>query len=241
MTVCYVAVHSRAIFTLEPMTGHRLLHAIALSLYTHASCMSLVFLLHCVSQQCTSYQMWVHKKCSGIKGSTYKVMKSFICRGCLNRVISTGHTSVDIGARANLEVVDKFCYLGDMLSVDGDDHADVEARIRIGWNKLRQLVPLLTNRDISLIRRGRLYSSCVRSNMLHGSETWPVRKENEVALQRPKMKIVRWMRNVKVKNKVPSNELRERLGIDDIILILQQKRLRWYGHVLRKEDTRLTG
>jgi len=28
-----------------------------------------------------------------------------------------------------------------------------------------------------------------------------------------------------------------RLGIDDIILILQQNRLRWYGHVLRKEDT----
>jgi len=31
--------------------------------------------------------------------------------------------------------------------------------------------------------------------------------------------------------------LRERLGIDDIILILQQNRLRWCGHVLRKEDT----
>ena len=26
-------------------------------------------------------------------------------------------------------------------------------------------------------------------------------------------------------------------GIDDIILILQQNRLRWYGHVLQKEDT----
>ena len=31
--------------------------------------------------------------------------------------------------------------------------------------------------------------------------------------------------------------MRERLGIDDIILILQQNRLQWYGHVLRKEDT----
>ena len=63
-------------------------------------------------------------------------------------VISTSHTSVDIGASANLDVVDKFCYLGDMLSVDGDGDAAVEARIRIGWNKFRQLVPLLTNRDI---------------------------------------------------------------------------------------------
>jgi len=88
-------------------------------------------------------------------------MRSFICRGCSNPVISTGYTGVDIGASANLEVVDKFCYLGDMLSVDGDDDAAVEARIRIGWNRFRQLVPLITNRDISLIRRGRLYSSCV--------------------------------------------------------------------------------
>ena len=71
------------------------------------------------------------------------------------------------------QVVDKFCYLGEMLSVDGDADAAVEARIRIGWNKFRQLVLLLTNRDISLIRRGRLYCSYVRSSMLHGSETWP--------------------------------------------------------------------
>jgi len=61
------------------------------------------------SVQCTSCHKWVHKKCSGIKGNMYKVMRSFICRGCSNPVISTGHTSVDIGASTNLEVVDKFC------------------------------------------------------------------------------------------------------------------------------------
>jgi len=49
--------------------------------------------------------------------------------------------------------------------------------------------------------------------------------------------MVRWMCSVQVKDRVPSKELRERLGIDGIILILQQNRLRWYGHVLRKEDT----
>ena len=43
-----------------------------------------------------------------------------------------------------------------MKSVDGDADAAVEVIIRIGWNKFRQLVPLLTSRDISLIRRGRL-------------------------------------------------------------------------------------
>jgi len=52
---------------------------------------------------------------------------------------------------------------------------------------------VLTNKDVSLITRGRLYSNCVRSSMLHGSETWSVRKENEAALQRAEMRMVRWM------------------------------------------------
>jgi len=97
-----------------------------------------------------------------------KVMKSFICSGCLNPVTSAGRTSVDIGASAKLELVDKFCYLGDMLSVDGDADAAVEVRTLIGWNKFRQLVPLLTNKDVSLITRGRLYSSTDSyTEMLH--------------------------------------------------------------------------
>jgi len=37
-----------------------------------------------------------------------------------------------------------------LVSVDGDADAALETRIRIGWNKFRQLVPLLTNKDISL-------------------------------------------------------------------------------------------
>ena len=75
----------------------------------------------------------MHLICSS--GSMTKVPKPFICRGCLNPVTSADRTSVDIGASAKLELVDKFCYLGDMLSVDGDADAAGEARIRIGWNK----------------------------------------------------------------------------------------------------------
>jgi len=80
--------------------------------------------------------------------------------------------------------------------------------------------------------RGRLYSSCVQSSMLHGSEIWPVRKENVVALQQADMRIVRWMCGMKVQDRIPSKRLRERLGLDDIISVLQQNMLQWYGHVL---------
>jgi len=125
-----------------------------------------------------------------------------------------------------------------MLSVDGDANAAAENRNRIRWNKFRQLVPLLTNNNISLKVRGRLYGSCVWSSMLHGSETWPVRNENVEALQQADMRMVRWMCGIKLQDRVRSKGLRERLGLglDDIISVLQWNRLWWYGHVLRKED-----
>jgi len=38
-----------------------------------------------------------------------------------------------------------------------------------------------------------------------------------VAIQRAEMRMVRWMCDVKVKDRVPSKELRERLRIDEAI------------------------
>jgi len=59
----------------------------------------------------------------------YKVMKIFVCRGCVNPVTGTGCTSVDIDVNANMELMDMFCYFGDMLSVDENADAAVETRI----------------------------------------------------------------------------------------------------------------
>jgi len=42
-----------------------------------------------------------------------------------------------------------------------------------------------------------------------------LKKENEMALQPAEMRMVRWMRDLKVEDKVASKELRDRIGIDD--------------------------
>ena len=72
--------------------------------------------------------------------------------------------------------------------------------------------------------------------MLHGSETWPIRKENEVTLQQTQIRIVSWMCDIKLQDRAPSKGLRVRLTLDDIISVLQQNKLRWYRHMLSKEN-----
>jgi len=60
--------------------------------------------------------------------------------------------------------------------------------------------------------------------------------ENGVALQRAEIAIVIWMCGVKLQDIVPSKGLRERLGLGDIISVLQQNRLRWYGRVQKEAN-----
>jgi len=86
----------------------------------------------------------------------------------------------------------------------------VEARVRKEWNKFRQLGLLLTNNDVSLLMRGKLYRSCVHSCMLHGSETWPVKKENEFTLQWAEMRMIRWMCGIKITDRFTCNDLRDK-------------------------------
>ena len=67
---------------------------------------------------------------------------------------------------------------------------------------------------------------CIRDR--HGSETWPVRKENVVALQRAEMRMVRWMCGIKLKDRLPSKELREtRYRLHSIGFAAEQAALVW--------------
>ena len=89
-------------------------------------------------------------------------------------------------AGSNLEVVDKFCYLGDMLDAGGGAESSTVTRVS-GWKKFRELLPLLTTKAISLKVKWELYAACVRSVMLYGSETRPIKVEESQRLHRNEM------------------------------------------------------
>ena len=70
---------------------------------------------------------------------------------------------------------------------------------------------------------------------LHGNETWPVRKENVVALQRAELRMVGWMCGVKLKDRFPSKELREtRYRWHSIGITAEQAAMVWACAAKRK-------
>ena len=80
--------------------------------------------------QCTKCKKWVRKRCSGIKGQLPKWGGSFVCKRCkkedqgqnglcTDRKGAAVSEGMDIGNGVKLERVEKFCYLGDMIAVEG--------------------------------------------------------------------------------------------------------------------------
>ena len=75
-----------------------------------------------------------------------------------------------LGAREELEVVDKFCYLGDVIGKGGGAEEASRARVRCAWGKFRDLRRLLTTRGASLKVKEKIYRACVQRVLVYGTK-----------------------------------------------------------------------
>ena len=125
-----------------------------------------------------------------------------------------------------------FCYLGDRLNASGGCEAAVTARVRIGWVKFRECGELLLGNRFPLKMKGKIYRCGVRSAILYGSETWCL-KENEKAILR---RTERAMCGQKVVDRKTTEQM-DMLGLKETIdRLATANGVRWYGHVLRRDD-----
>ena len=64
--------------------------------------------------------------------------------------------------------------------------------------------------------------------------TWAVTKKHVITIQVAEMKMLRWMCGVTRLDKIRNEYVRGSLGVRDVADKIQEKRLRWYGHVKRR-------
>ncbi len=87
--------------------------------------------------------------------------------------------------------------------------------------------------------KGRVYQVVVRSILLYGCETWPVRVADERMLEVFDNDSIRRILRVRRRDCVTSVELRRRLSHTGIPALLAQRRLRWFGHAARRPEGEL--
>ena len=135
-----------------------------------------------------------------------------------------------------IKEVESFCCLGDVLDREGGNERAVRARVAAAWKKWREISSLLCNGGIPLKHRAGVYESCVRSVMTYGSESWAMTGKLESIVQLCDRRMLRSMARVSLRDRVPSSEVLTRCGLKDIAVVMKRNRLRWYGHVMRREE-----
>ena len=102
--------------------------------------------------------------------------------------------------------------------------------------KFRECGELLRGR-FSLRMKRMVYCSCVRSAMLCRSETWCLRESETTILRRTKRAMVRSMCGVKLVDRKKMEDLMEMLGLKETLYRMAKANgVRWYGHVIRRDD-----
>ena len=183
--------------------------------------------------------MWVHRRCSGVKGSLESAAVSFQCKKCKLSQQRPGDRGNDDSqdnremAGDTLKSVTNFCYLGDMLAMDGNVATATLARKRVAWRKFKELSGVLCGKGFSLMMKGRLYKACVRTALLYGTETWAGNEADIRAMEVTQMKMLRMMCGKTLRDKCTNEHIRQLVKVERIKEVARSHRLRWYGHVER--------
>ena len=134
-----------------------------------------------------------------------------------------------------LNKVKEYRYLGSYMEDGGDLDREVERKVQAGWCKWREASGILCDKRVPLKLKGKYYSTVVRPAMIYSSECWALKRRQERKLSVAEMKMLRMMCGVTRRDRVRNEYVRASVGVDSIEDKLAQGRLRWFGHVSRKE------
>ncbi|KAK3508704.1 hypothetical protein QTP70_004253 [Hemibagrus guttatus] len=97
-------------------------------------------------------------------------------------------------------------------------------------------VGVLCDRKISARIKGKVYRTVVRPAMLYGLETVSLRKRQESELEVAELKMLRFSLGVTRLNRIRNEYIRGTAHVGRLGDKVREARLRWFGHVQRRES-----
>ncbi|XP_054279259.1 uncharacterized protein LOC128997645 [Macrosteles quadrilineatus] len=134
-----------------------------------------------------------------------------------------------------IEEVDRFTYLGSVLTRAGGADEDVMSRITKANAAFVQLYPVWKARDISTRTKLKIFSSNVKSVLLYGCETWKVSSSLTQKLQVFINRCLRKILKIYWPEVISNRELWKATDKEPVEIQIKKRKWRWIGHTLRKD------
>ena len=132
--------------------------------------------------------------------------------------------------------VKEFKYLGSTVQESDGCEREVKKRVQAGWNGWRRVSGVICDRRLQAGVKGKVYSSMVRPAMVYGLETVAVTKKQVEEMEVAEMKMLRFAMGVTRKDKIRNEHIRSTLKVEQLGMKMREGRLRWYGHVMRRDQ-----
>ena len=130
---------------------------------------------------------------------------------------------------------DVFKYLGSTIQQDGWCEKEIQKRIQAGWSNWRKVTGVMCDKRMSARLKGKVFKSVVRPAMMYGLETTPLTKKQEKDMEVAEMRMLRWSLGWTRKDKVRNEKVRRMTGVEELSVKTKEGRLRWFGHVKRRD------
>ena len=140
-----------------------------------------------------------------------------------------------------LPVTNKFAYLGSTLSnsvVIDDEINNIIAKASAAFGRLRKTV--WDRRGIDLETKLKVYRAVVRPTLLYGCESWTVYKRHASKLCHFHTTRLRSIMNIKWHQRIPDTVVLSRAKTTSIHTMLMKHQVRWAGHFVRMDDSRIS-
>jgi hypothetical protein len=141
-----------------------------------------------------------------------------------------------------LQHVDNFSYLGSIYEASGSQERELNRRIAVASGNFRQLQPrVFSSKSVKLSVKMQLYKTIVVTALMYGGgETWVLSAAQQQRLNVFNTSRLRRILGISLLDHVSNEDVYSRTGQTAMSDILRRQRLRWLGHVARRQDDRVT-
>ena len=139
-----------------------------------------------------------------------------------------------------LKNVDAFTYLGSTLTSNNTLDKEISSRIAkasSAFGRLRKRV--WDDRGLKIETKCAVYIAVVLSDLLYGCETWTAYRRHIKQLEQFHQRCLRSILNIRWFHKISNVQVLQRANLTSIEATLSLSQLRWAGHLVRMEDSRL--
>ena len=134
-----------------------------------------------------------------------------------------------------MKPVKTFKYLGSVFDANGGAEKDVNNRVKIAWSKWRETTGVVCDRNIPTKLKDKVYKTAINPAMGYGAECWAVRKKEERKLHATEMRMLRLARGKTRVDHVRHVDICKEANMYPMAEFLREKRLRWFGHMQRRD------